>query len=103
MSLLRLATLFFFSLLPAPVSLISPVELEEREGRKEGRKTRESFSKAAKRVLILWSVRNRQWRDRARRKAEDGGAGGLAVCLASFRDHLVTEEGRWNGRSEGKK
>ena len=38
LSLLRLATLFFFSLLPAPVSLISPVELEEREGRKEGKK-----------------------------------------------------------------
>ena len=39
----------------APLSLISPVELDEME-------RENSFSKAAKRVLILWSVRNRQWR-----------------------------------------
>ena len=40
--------------MPAPLSLISPVKLDERE-------RENSFSKAAKRVLILWSVRNRQW------------------------------------------
>ena len=38
---------------PLPLSLISPVELDEIEWEN-------SFSKAAKRVLILWSVRNRQ-------------------------------------------
>ena len=52
-----------------------------------------SFSKAAKRVLILWSVRNRQWRHRELREACDGHAGCAKHRLRlTFRDHQSEEE-----------